>query len=293
VRLLACPECRTQYDATGVVEETIACRCGAAIENRDLPAIDVPVTRCSACGAIAAENARACEYCGAEIVWKGPPGDLVCPECYARNPDASRFCMGCGVEFRPRPVGDVGASLVECIRCFVPMTPRDVADIAIQQCPKCSSLWVPGDALDDLVRRVNEAALTATKTGAGRDARVAGGNPVEQGVHYRRCPACDELMGRTNFRRVSGVVIDRCPKHGTWLDADELEEIAGFVASGGLARAAEADAHEAARTGNRPGGGRADAAFHRVLAEHGQAGPAWARIEKLFGKLMMNPKRIV
>lgn len=168
MRLLACPECRTQYDASGVVAKTIACRCGAAIENRDLPAVDVPVSRCSACGAIAGENARVCDYCGAEIVWKGPPGDLVCPECYARNPDAARFCMGCGVEFRPRPVVDPSAAPIECVRCGVPMTCRDVADTTIHECPKCASLWVPGDALDDLVRRVNDHSVDPSKGGDPR-----------------------------------------------------------------------------------------------------------------------------
>ena len=40
-------------------------------------------------------------------------------------------------------------------------------------------------------------------------------------------------MQRRNFRKSSGVIIDRCNKHGTWLDADELEQITGFVISGG------------------------------------------------------------
>jgi Zn-finger nucleic acid-binding protein len=40
-------------------------------------------------------------------------------------------------------------------------------------------------------------------------------------------------MQRRNFRKSSGVIIDSCRKHGTWLDADELEQITGFVLSGG------------------------------------------------------------
>ena len=39
-------------------------------------------------------------------------------------------------------------------------------------------------------------------------------------------------MQRRNFRKASGVIIDRCSAHGTWLDADELEQIAGFILSG-------------------------------------------------------------
>ena len=49
----------------------------------------------------------------------------------------------------------------------------------------------------------------------------------------RKCPVCDGFMQRRNFRRSSGVIIDCCSRHGTWLDADELEQIAGFILSGG------------------------------------------------------------
>jgi Zn-finger nucleic acid-binding protein len=36
-------------------------------------------------------------------------------------------------------------------------------------------------------------------------------------------------MHRRNYRKCSGVILDRCAEHGTWLDADELEQIAGFI----------------------------------------------------------------
>lgn len=63
--------------------------------------------------------------------------------------------------------------------------------------------------------------------------RVKGSNPAGQEVAYRKCPECSHFMQRRNFRRSSGVIIDRCKKHGAWLDADELEQITGFVMSGG------------------------------------------------------------
>lgn len=36
-------------------------------------------------------------------------------------------------------------------------------------------------------------------------------------------------MQRANFQKRSGVIIDRCHAHGTWLDADELECAAGYI----------------------------------------------------------------
>ena len=45
-------------------------------------------------------------------------------------------------------------------------------------------------------------------------------------------------MQRKNYGKRSGVIVDWCGTHGTWLDADELEQIAAFIASGGLRDAA-------------------------------------------------------
>ena len=50
------------------------------------------------------------------------------------------------------------------------------------------------------------------------------------------------MMGRRNFRKRSGVIIDQCHEHGTWLDAHELERIAGFVLSGRADAASRAEA---------------------------------------------------
>jgi Zn-finger nucleic acid-binding protein len=63
--------------------------------------------------------------------------------------------------------------------------------------------------------------------------RVSGANPATQKVQYRKCPECQGFMQRRNFRKSSGVILDRCHEHGTWLDSDELEQIAGFILSGG------------------------------------------------------------
>ncbi len=44
-------------------------------------------------------------------------------------------------------------------------------------------------------------------------------------------------MNRVNFGRLSGVIVDACRGHGTYLDAGELHRIVAFIQSGGLDRA--------------------------------------------------------
>jgi hypothetical protein len=43
-------------------------------------------------------------------------------------------------------------------------------------------------------------------------------------------------MNRSNFARVSGVVLDVCRAHGAWFDRGELGAIRRFLRSGGLQR---------------------------------------------------------
>ena len=197
--------------------------------------------RCSGCGAIAQTEAESCDYCGAGIVQVPDRGSLICPECYARNLDDARYCLGCGVAFDPQSPRSQMSEL-RCPCCETWMASREVGGIEIQECGKCHGLWAPEDRFEQLVERTVTAVRERGVDEAVQAPRVDGGNPAQQSVEYRRCPECEVLMGRQNFRKRSGVIVDRCHQHGTWLDAHELERIAGFVLSGRHERAAALDA---------------------------------------------------
>jgi Zn-finger nucleic acid-binding protein len=234
VRLIACGSCHAQYDVSGVVADSIRCRCGETLANRELVPVDAEIHRCGACGAQVFADAAACSYCGSEIVREGVLS-LICPECMARNAETSRFCVACGVGFKPEPVCVDGHEL-PCPACDLLMPPTQVAGVGLNECPRCNGLWVPGESFDALVRRATEAQRGAGGADPKVEApRVTGGNPASARVVYRKCPECQGFMQRRNYRRSSGVVIDVCHEHGTWLDADELEAIAGFILSGGEA----------------------------------------------------------
>jgi hypothetical protein len=53
------------------------------------------------------------------------------------------------------------------------------------------------------------------------------------------------MMHRKNFARISGVILDWCRPHGTWLDANELEQISAFVVAGGMDRVAAQEREDA------------------------------------------------
>ena len=257
MQLVACPVCHSQYDVTHVLTAQLTCGCGETIENRALRAIDAVIARCGSCGAQIAADAAACTYCDSEVVRDPDKLSLICPECFARNADQSRFCVACGVGFAPQPLPSDGREL-PCPACDTRMPPSQVAGIAVNECPGCHGLWVSGDHFDALVKRA--AQLRGQRTAMDEAPRVQRGQPLARSVQYRRCPECDQFMLRTNFKRSSGVILDECRAHGTWLDADELEQVAGFILAGGKTSAMLEDEHAAAER-------QAAAAFSRARVE--------------------------
>jgi len=233
LRLVACSACHRQFDVTHVEVPEIRCACGAAVRNEVQESVEAPVRRCGSCGAGVGMDARHCAYCGAELLQDDRPLSLLCPECFARNAEDSRFCTACGIAFDPQPVVS-DAHELPCPDCGGLMPPRAVGGIPVNECPGCHGVWVPGERFEQLVARAVDGARKRERgERPGRSPRRAGANPAAQAVRYRKCPACQGFMQRRNYRKCSGIILDRCRAHGTWLDADELEEIAGFILTHG------------------------------------------------------------
>jgi len=253
VKLIACAQCHTQYDVASMgAQDRFDCRCGetlevGAVQGIDAKAHDATVQRCGACGALARDGQDVCDYCGSSILPPADRGSLICPECYARNAEDARFCLACGIAFDPQPLPDSHGPELRCPCCERWMASRLVAGLQLQECPECFGLWAPEDRFDTLVDRAVQAAREREDPEASPPPRVDGGNPAQAKVEYRRCPVCDKSMARRNFQRRSGVIIDRCHAHGSWLDANELERIAGFVLSGRAARAERLETDAASR----------------------------------------------
>ena len=233
MKLVACPNCHAQYDVSEHGGSLVPCRCGTSFPAEAPAAKDAAVTRCSACGALVAEKERTCSYCEAEIVRRAEPTGPVCPECYARNPLRARHCTACGIAFQPQPTRRDTVAL-ECPVCSgVRLQPRHLGGLWVEECPMCQGLWAPGDVMDRLVERIRERRRREGPPPAGhatRERRAA----WQERITYRNCPECRGRMQRRNFGRRSGVIVDWCGSHGTWLDANEMEDVAAFVLGGGL-----------------------------------------------------------
>jgi Zn-finger nucleic acid-binding protein/ribosomal protein L40E len=187
--------------------------------------------RCGGCGASIDERAAVCGYCQSAIVREPQRLTLVCPECLARNPESGAFCTGCGTEFLPQaPAAD--APPKACPGCEAALVQQRVRDVWLLACSVCDGLWIPAAHFDDLVKRAVAIEPEASR-GLGAAPRPSAA-ALDTQVVYRRCPECRQFMTRKNFGQRSGIIVDWCGTHGTWCDADELAQVAAFVAGGGL-----------------------------------------------------------
>lgn len=98
-------------------------------------------------------------------------------------------------------------------------------------CGQCGGLWV--DAMEEkLALQIRPDVFTVEELRQLRKKYSALGRVEE--VKYRACPLCSNMMWRKNWGKHSGVIVDRCPEHGTWFDAGELEKVREFIQAGGI-----------------------------------------------------------
>ena len=105
----------------------------------------------------------------------------------------------------------------------------------------CLGLFVAVEDLEQMVTAQEEKI----KSGAAPYTKPQKSVLQNQEVAYLKCPACETMMNRVNYGRISGVLIDYCREHGYWLDNGELEKIAKWVSTGGLAQKRQRDLDEA------------------------------------------------
>ncbi len=161
-------------------------------------------------GESAVSKTKTCESCGRQIhvIYRE------CPFCAAQLVD--------GGEFLPPA----------CPRCRTPLEIHRQHEEEYDICPRCGGLWLDRDEF----HRATRPSMVFREETFREEYRRKG---LEDPSTYVPCVRCGKIMNRRNFGKISGVLIDECGSHGTWLDADELEKIRHFVADGGLDKAKE------------------------------------------------------
>ncbi len=150
---------------------------------------------------------KKCNHCGKNINVKY----TVCPLCGGHIPDMVK------------PLSP------KCPRCNASLKVYAGKGDKYEICPECGGMWLDKVKFHLATRKYDvfkrDDYKSEYRKGTFKD---SGG--------YIPCVRCGRLMNRKNFGRISGVIIDKCGRHGVWLDGGELEKIRHFIADGGLER---------------------------------------------------------
>jgi len=182
---------------------------------------------CPNCGAAVASDRTQCEFCKSRLKTVG------CPSCLGLMFLGSKFCGHCGA-------AAAEAELIEeknpgdCPRCEVELQPLKIGTANMRECERCGGFWTGVETFEHLCDDKEQQSAVLTYIG-DQDRELSAATPV----NYVPCPDCKQLMNRSNFARISGVIIDLCKHHGVWFDANELPKIISFIEEGGLTRSRE------------------------------------------------------
>ncbi len=163
--------------------------------------------------------------------------------------DAELGASGPALSPPPRAVIPAGSGALSCPRCAGAMQADGTNQgVEIDQCVECGGIWLDAGELEALVRPQQAAASTqAPATVRELRERMREVLPPETEVKYRDCPRCGQVMHRTNFGTISGVIVDECRQHGVLLDPGELQAIETFLKMGGAELGARARVEQGQR----------------------------------------------
>ncbi len=167
-----------------------------------------------------------CKFCSAPLPAKGP----ICDYCGQRNPFNLRV-------FSKVEIEDKSADH-DCPVCKVAFDNINIGSkerIVVKRCNDCDGVFITEDVLEQLIKREKSERPKVDY----KMLRFVQNNPRQQKesvIRYRKCPICESTMQRVNYRLVSGVIVDRCLRHGVWLDGGELRQLFEWKNAGGYAK---------------------------------------------------------
>jgi len=217
-------------------QRVVCLGCGGSVEDglQPLLADDEPCTcppppprpavlACPQCGGALQPGAHACRFCASTVATER------CGECLCWNLSGDAFCSRCGEELSSTSA-DRDESSLKCPSCGDPLQQRSYARAELDECDGCGGVYIEAAMMDRLM--ASQTAPTGLRLALPQPKAGAASAPRAQA--YLKCPVCQVVTNRTNFGRISGIVVDVCRGHGVWFDAGEIADVLAFVERGGL-----------------------------------------------------------
>ena len=189
-----------------------------------------------------------CRVCGNEV---DDPAN--CPVCLAgRAPHRGAAAVESG-------------SACLCPRCADPLGQQDWEGTTTLTCPSCRGTFFPDGSLEVVLNKLRATTDPVDVASAVQEFKDRFTRPLPDAVRYKSCPVCGTTMTRQNYATVSGVIVDNCPDHGSWVDETAFAALADFICRGGDAVASKAGKVRARLDSTQPG--RSTSLFDRFFGQ--------------------------
>ena len=110
---------------------------------------------------------------------------------------------------------------VKCPRCKAALGPEIYEGVDIDRCATCGGAWLDEGELKVIVN-THEKKFSPAEIKKARQESLPEGEVQDPEI---ACPLCAKKMERFNYACSSGIMLDKCPGHGIWLDKGELENV--------------------------------------------------------------------
>ena len=156
---------------------------------------------------------------------------MICPNCEKPTSDIGKKCVHCGGEVHER-IKRSHDIPVECPLCGIKTDIIRLSDIELDYCGNCSGIWFDKGEVTKLQDAVLDKSICNEMASALNGLPTLNHNSDRR--KYLNCPVCYLPMSHKTYVDVSGIVLDRCVSHGTWVAKDDLAGILDILIAGKL-----------------------------------------------------------
>ncbi len=158
-----------------------------------------------------------CIYCGAAMPKRG----LICDYCGKRNPLNLTSLEKMSFESSRSSI------TLTCPDCKTDTETINIGlaeEMIVHRCHQCDGIFLSEKTLEDAIRH-QVGSVHKVDHSMLRFVLDNPRNETDNNQAYRSCPVCNRHMNKGIYAAISGVLIDKCPKHGIWLDSGELQQL--------------------------------------------------------------------
>lgn len=103
---------------------------------------------------------------------------------------------------------------MNCPQCDDVLVTLELMDIEVDYCTTCGGIWLDKGELEYLIN-----------ISGGIHESINMDLPADTNEKPRQCPLCRKRMKKIQVQENGSLIIDRCERHGLWLDDGELHKI--------------------------------------------------------------------